>query len=606
MTLVVPIEPGESLCSWLDRMADHNCVGRATMWHTLGLTSPARQAPQAFGVVLPPEQVTHMAGRTGEPEGAIEAALLSHFRDRVLTVEDLHPDVPALVSTWGRVHWVYTRSSMACPTCLAESGGVWQLTWKLPWLFMCERHQCYLVSTCPCCGHALQSNKEDKRQRTMCTAPVLSRDAGDTPSAGRTRMAACSTELTTVGAAAVNDDTARERMAWARRLVEGGFLDEPGPGGPVEPLVMTANLRAATRLVLHQGCPELLAGADDAIVGAFQRHVADREQRLAQKAREPGRIVAYRDAPRSSLLMAAALRIAVPMLVGTSESVHGHVRQFIESSYALPGGRARWDRVLRTWTPPSPMSGAVVAARESRHRGLAPVTSLARVHRSKQAIAPGHVASAVPALMWPTVYAGLLPHLPTAARHDNARRLMSMLLVRLLGPGLMSAPDAAALLGLGPLVGKQYFHHALHELRVRGNGTEVVNTLTRLAGQLATTPPPVDYSTRRTTLAALTTITDSEWFDVWAPHTQRLPVGPDISRRLIAARAWVTLTGGDLRVAPPLTVGGHILAPSHRRDQYRRLGRMEGVNELTSQTVTSVAERFGVHGPHTWEPVLPG
>ncbi|WP_460933674.1 TniQ family protein [Phycicoccus ginsengisoli] len=605
MTLVVPIESGESLCSWLDRMADHNCVSRQIMWLSLGLTTPGRQAPAALGVMLPPEQVAHVSARTGEPVSAIEAALLSHFRDRILTVEDLRPDVPGLVSTWGRVHWVYTRSSMACPKCLAESGGVWQLKWKLPWLFMCEQHQCYLVSTCPGCGRALQTNKEDKRQRTMCTTPVPTATAGAAPTSGRPRMSACATEMVSVSAVAVKDATAIQRMAWANGLVNAEAVDEGRADRQVEPLVMTANLRAAARLVLHQGSVELLAGADRAVINTFEQHVRDREERLAQKTREPGVFVAYRDAPRSSLLMAAALRIAIPLLTGPPESIQERARQLIEASYTLPGGRTRWDRVMRTWTPPAPMKEAVVAALESRHQGLAPITSLTRVHRAKPATAQGDVASAVPALVWPNVYARLQPHLPPTSRPDHARRLLSMLIVRLLGPGLMSAPDTAALLGTGPLVGKQYFAYALHELRVHGNGAEVVNTLTQLADQLAATPPPVDYSSRRAALAALTTITESEWSTVWSPHAKYLPVGPEISRCLIAARVWAALTGGDFRVAPALTVAGHVLAPVPRRNQYRLLKQLPHVDDLTSQTVTTVAQRFGIRGPHMWEPALP-
>ena len=41
--------------------------------------------------------------------------------------------------------------SRFCPTCLAETGGRWQLWWRLRWAFACPIHQCLLADTCPCC-----------------------------------------------------------------------------------------------------------------------------------------------------------------------------------------------------------------------------------------------------------------------------------------------------------------------------------------------------------------------------------------------------------------------------------------------------------------------
>ncbi|MFE1907623.1 TniQ family protein [Streptomyces gardneri] len=37
------------------------------------------------------------------------------------------------------------------PHCLAETGGRWQLAWRLGWSFACTRHHILLADRCPAC-----------------------------------------------------------------------------------------------------------------------------------------------------------------------------------------------------------------------------------------------------------------------------------------------------------------------------------------------------------------------------------------------------------------------------------------------------------------------
>ncbi len=54
--------------------------------------------------------------------------------------------------------WVNTRSACACPECIAEDRGAWQLQWLLPWSFACLRHNLVLPQHCPKCRQPLRSN----------------------------------------------------------------------------------------------------------------------------------------------------------------------------------------------------------------------------------------------------------------------------------------------------------------------------------------------------------------------------------------------------------------------------------------------------------------
>ncbi|WP_412566119.1 TniQ family protein [Streptomyces nojiriensis] len=46
---------------------------------------------------------------------------------------------------WGRA------GSRFCPACLEETGGRWQVTWRLGWSFACTRHHVLLADRCPAC-----------------------------------------------------------------------------------------------------------------------------------------------------------------------------------------------------------------------------------------------------------------------------------------------------------------------------------------------------------------------------------------------------------------------------------------------------------------------
>ncbi|WP_374227332.1 TniQ family protein [Streptomyces sp. AC512_CC834] len=45
--------------------------------------------------------------------------------------------------------------SRFCPACLEETGGRWQVTWRLGWSFACIRHHVLLADRCPACLRTL-------------------------------------------------------------------------------------------------------------------------------------------------------------------------------------------------------------------------------------------------------------------------------------------------------------------------------------------------------------------------------------------------------------------------------------------------------------------
>jgi hypothetical protein len=48
--------------------------------------------------------------------------------------------------------WDGRATSRLCPECLADTGGRWQIAWRLNWTFACVKHGRLLVDKCPQCG----------------------------------------------------------------------------------------------------------------------------------------------------------------------------------------------------------------------------------------------------------------------------------------------------------------------------------------------------------------------------------------------------------------------------------------------------------------------
>lgn len=72
--------------------------------------------------------------------------------------------------------WAYFRSTRYCSHCLAgdgseiqqRHGGPWQRLWRLPVVFACLKHRCFLRHRCPACDQPVQFTA---RTRSLIPAP---------------------------------------------------------------------------------------------------------------------------------------------------------------------------------------------------------------------------------------------------------------------------------------------------------------------------------------------------------------------------------------------------------------------------------------------------
>ncbi|MEY9997124.1 hypothetical protein ABIE67_009156 [Streptomyces sp. V4I8] len=139
---------GEALDSWLEFLAARLHCRFADVLRSLGL--PLRDAALAkpmlprWAVLATAEEIAGITAASGVAEDVLAAMTLRRFDGHAVVIQPDQRRVERRL-LWGRA------GSRYCPACLADSGGRWQVTWRLGWSFACTRHQVLLADRCPAC-----------------------------------------------------------------------------------------------------------------------------------------------------------------------------------------------------------------------------------------------------------------------------------------------------------------------------------------------------------------------------------------------------------------------------------------------------------------------
>lgn len=147
-TLPIRVAPiaGEALDSWLEAIAHRTNTMYADLLSAVGLIASKGMGISTWMVEPAANEIQSLSVATSLRAGLLESMVLQHYSERALRIS---PDGRTLSRTfpWGR-----GRGSRFCPKCLEETGGRWQLSWRLGWAFACTMHNCLLADACPECG----------------------------------------------------------------------------------------------------------------------------------------------------------------------------------------------------------------------------------------------------------------------------------------------------------------------------------------------------------------------------------------------------------------------------------------------------------------------
>lgn len=372
---VQPLE-GESIDSWLEASA-------RAMGGTVGTLAAVAKLPAtakpSWLTWLQPAQEQLLAAATGIPAESFEAMTLGKYDGTALLIdadtERLNPKFP-----FGAL-----SRSRYCPTCLRETGGRWQLRWRLGWSFACLEHHCMLVDECPGCRSYQRSTQHYRRLRPPATCD-------------------CGLPLGTVPTLRWTD---RHDFSWAQEAVNEAIDDGYADFGIFETHsrfleeVLGAVRSLANRILNYASTHSLtIQGVEDELTGEHTVSFA------SSQARE----TLNNKAPRRALDVAVGSTLALKVLRHASVADCGLAARWFITGQNATGGPAE----IRSCVRDSDIAAAIVLKARSadmspelqlRYRTVtampcAPRPSSKRIERK---------AARLPVAIWPEWASLLLP-----------------------------------------------------------------------------------------------------------------------------------------------------------------------------------------------------
>ncbi|WP_261560234.1 TniQ family protein [Frankia tisae] len=530
LAVVVPPADGEALGSWVDRVAADfgTSTGNAARW--LGLEcrlgpGGSTMRPRFYGVGLTAASIAGLTAATGLAAERFEEMCLARFAGTALDLTGLDLSDDSSLRPLPHREWALFLGSRACPACLAESGGVWPLWWRLGVAAACPRHGLLLLDSCPACGMPLR--------RGHLRRSDVSRRRGADPlqcgNAGPQHPSRCQQRLDVL-----ESPPATAEVLTVQHVVLEMAFGGPGAiaGGPVTGREWFQSLRFAAALhrlfapvdyvTGYQGMPPQAAGA-------FMAAAAHRDEKGALRIRNPP----------SAAHAAADLLLAVPVLAAADPGACTELLLPLAAAEArlLTGASDRRDRM---WTVDCAgiLPRLWKAIRRSRHRVFdADVRPVLRT-TTAAGLEYRHIPQLIDVADYGELVASCLPGVAEVA----GRRLTAAACGRLLGA--RSWDLATDRLGMASHAGVVSRNAGV----VRGLAdpeafwTAISEVMDRLAAR-----GPVDYAARRDALAGLTEIPAAVLDGIAVRSGMRICPG---QYRHAAAWVWAQVTGGDIRDAP--------------------------------------------------------
>jgi hypothetical protein len=536
--LLTPVR-GEAFASYIDRLADLHKLTRAVMLEWLGFFEEGRYYYiRGFGVVLDNAMLERFSTATQLPQHIVKEMQLASYKGLALDLSKIDLNSSDTLRVLPVYEWVYFSGSHACPHCLREKHGAWQLAWKFPWTFACVKHKCYLISNCPACGLRLALGER------ALAAPSRSW-LKHKPLAGYCNnshhvttdgsISLCNCDLTNVPTRHASNSTLKVQNLLNEYL---SGKDARAFDSYVSPLEYFRDLRALCQFMLF--CAEL---EDFDYLPPFEKSAfskfADERKNLAAAISDYGR---RETSPESPELMAALTRLATSILASDAATMAVSLKPLTDRFCAKL--RHRWIG-FRAYEFSERL--ASVVSRNMGTTGIFDYTVGFKSAETREALisfGPQHV----PPLLWLDDYnrsfAAFFPHMkPTIAR-----RFCSMALVKLCGEyswaqsarQLKLTEDSEFTSGCG-----------LEALRQTGALRDFAKALREVAQRLSSDPNKIDYASRRAALSSFIEIP----YEVWAAMCREVGINPGrigSRNKYVAIWVWAALTGSEWKFAPGL------------------------------------------------------
>jgi TniQ len=505
----VPPHPGEGLDSYLEALAARHHAAWGDVLDAVGLDAGTSGGRELYSwlMVLPVDRARDLQTSCGVDCATVQSMTVA---DLIGSAGESHctaaPMVPVCLSP---------PRSRFCPACLAETGGRWQLWWRLRWAFACPIHQCLLADTCPCC---------DRWQRIgphpHGLVPTPARCSRKADNAYGRDLRRCGADLSAAPTRRYLRDSA---VLQVQSTILGAYRSGCAAFGiyapdPVSAAQLTADLSGLAARILRYAHTEDLTGLlPTDLLDSYRHCVANRP------AHHPHGAAPVSGAAQTAVAAVVAMRVLTcsdPHAAGAQ--LHWLVSASRRRGLAVTASNIGWSRHISDALHSAQLcslSPFLTPSDQLRYRSAAarPTAPDASTDRTRH----------VPAMLWPN--AAFFFAAP-AVGIEQLRTALSAAVC--LVSARRTLPHVIASLGsatTAPAVSR-----VLQALRADHRWPAMLAALTGLADTLDSGTCPIDY-TRRRALPFEEFLSDPQWSEIcWDTAT---PTGRALRVRLV--RCWM-------------------------------------------------------------------
>jgi len=512
---LVPL-PGEALDSWHEALATRLQATLADLAAAMfPVPRPGRSRP-ASTIMVSGSAAAAIAASCRIPAADVRALTLARYDGIALRLDRQSAHVVRNV-LWGRA-----SGSRFCPQCLAQTGGRWQLSWRLGWSFACLNHGRLLADACPGCGRM-----QRLRPHPLTQVPRPGTCAGPGPDAIGVSPPRCGADLTaarTLALAPGHPVLAAQRFV-SDIIAAGQAAAGIYEAGPQPAHAALADIRALAATILCTASPATLASVLPADIAAeYAAAVARPHERHDSTPTTAGTFPGAL-APASAAVTAAAVTAAAGALASPDpRGAASGLRRLFRAEEA------------RSWSRARTASPALQAVR---------LSALGRTPEPPAASDPPAAQSRarqVPALFWPSWTVRLLPRLPGTTPQERRRCLAAAFVAVTAGTSMSGAARA-----LGSAIDSPSAMPILLRAERDPRWPASAAALTRLAGWLDEHGTQIDYQRRRN-LDYRSLLPDGDWIRA----CRSTGTVPGEQSRALTARRWIfeRISGTPAELAP--------------------------------------------------------
>lgn len=547
---------GESLTSYIDRLAAHHKVSLRVMLKFVGITDDELghrlgQRLNGYGVLLDERRQRDFSIATGLPQAVVAKMLFSTYDGIAIDLSNVTLDVPSSLRICAATEWAYFSGSHVCPHCIRDDHGAWQLAWKLPWSFCCVRHKCYLVSHCPACMRRLGQGQHDRSLEPKWSRNVpwpghcYSPQRKGVGATGR-RALPCSYDLSSLPSTEASSSALRVQEKLNQYLSgENAAIFN----SQISALEYFRELRSLCALILYCAEVDDLGQLSTPEENAFQAFVEKRSHAIAinkqSKSGKAGGTKVARTYLQKPELMAVITRLASDILEATNGPSLAATLRPLAARYATRAPKERW-AYLKSFRFSDRLVPLIAESFTNKSFDRAIGHRSGTTDQTMVELEPKHV----PQLLWSDIFEKDFKIFFPSARELNARRFCSLALLKLCSG--YTWPQSALQLDLPIENSISLATERMRLLRHKDNAEDAFGqALTKLAENLSKEPNKVNYAERRYLFSSLKEIPTEHWIGICRAAGVNLHRS-QWRQTYAAVWLWATLTEGDWRIAPGL------------------------------------------------------